>query len=147
MIIGSLSPARRDISRQVLTPPMRGMIRSDITTSGLLSMYAFTPSTPSLAVTAEKPADRVIGEAEPDEPPDDAEEITHVDADVVLVRPQQVVVTDRHLSADPRPEEPAADPECQAGQHVEADQAPPEWSMGCDRCHAHAVTSSPSPLA
>ena len=76
-----------------------------------------------------------------------AEEVAHVDGDVVLIGSGQVVLADGDLVADPVAEIPATNAEREAGQHVEADKASPDRRAGCDRCHAHAVTSSPSPLA
>ena len=92
----------------------------------------------------EQAADRVVGETEPDEPADHGEEVAHVDAHVVLVGALEVVVTDGDLTADPTAQEPAADPEGQAGQHVEADQAPPERPAYGDGGRVQTVTSSPS---
>src|SRR6185369_2915216 len=54
-IIGSFSPASLRIVMQVLTPPMPGMIGSQITTFGRFSMNALTPSFPSDAVITSKP--------------------------------------------------------------------------------------------
>ena len=67
--------------------------------------------------------ERIVEEAEAGEPADRREEEAHEDADVVLVRAEQVVLADCELAAEVGAEEEAADPECDRREEVECECA------------------------